>query len=368
MSDQKEHAAEKQGSHLSKDSLAKDHLTKRRRHILNIVIQEFVQTAQPVGSQNIAQNYELGVSPATIRNDLAYLEQEGLLTHPHTSAGRVPTDAGYRFFVQYLLAEAELPSQERQEIRVQFRQARQDLDQWLNMSTAILARTSQGAAIATAPRAAKSYYKHLELVAIQDTKVLLVLVLQDGTVKQQLLDLDQPMEQAELSRISNELNDQLANADAATIREAEENLSPFARQVATLLVEVIEQLNSQYSEQIYRDGLVQILEAPEFSGSDHARKIVRVFEQPSLLEQVLGEYNAEYAHQQDDVRVMISGEGRYSDLQDISLVIGRYGLLDHATGVVGVVGPLRMPYGRTISAVRFISRLMSEMVEDMYAG
>lgn len=350
------------------NTFIKHDLTERRRHILNIVIQEYVQTAQPVGSQTIAQKYDLGVSSATIRNDLAYLEQEGLLTHPHTSAGRVPTDAGYRFFVQHLLIDAELPSEERKAIRIQFRQARQELDQWLNMSTAILARTSQGAAIATAPRAAKSYYKHLELVGIQDTKVLLVLVLQDGTVKQQLLDLDQPMEQAELSRVSNELNDRLAHADAATIAEVSDSLSPLAKQVATLIITMIEQLDSQFSEQIYRDGLVQVLEAPEFSGSDHLRKIVRVFEQRSLLEQILGEFYAGNSYRQNDIHVMISGEGKYSDLQDISLVIGRYGILDQATGVVGVVGPLRMPYGRTISAVRFISMLMSEMVEDMYAG
>ncbi|MCB0062079.1 MAG: heat-inducible transcription repressor HrcA [Caldilineaceae bacterium] len=355
-------------STVTEPQIVPPNLTERRRHILNIVVQEFVHTAQPVGSQTIAKNYDLGVSPATIRNDLAYLEQEGLLTHPHTSAGRVPTDAGYRYFVQYLLTDAELPPEERQAIRVQFRQARQELDQWLNLSTAILARTSQGAALATAPRATKSYYKHLELVGIQDTKVLLVLVLQDGTVKQQLLDLDQAMEQSELSRISNELNDHLVHADATAITEARSNFSPFAKQVATLVAEIIEQLDHQFSEQIYRDGLVQVLEAPEFSGSDHARKIVRVFEQRSLLEQVLGDYSAGSSYRRNEIHVMISGEGRYSDLQDISLVIGRYGILDQATGVVGVIGPLRMPYGRTISAVRYISTLMSEMVEDMYAG
>ncbi len=343
-------------------------LSERRRYVLRIVIQEYVQHAQPVGSNTIAQNYDLGVSSATIRNDLAYLEQEGLLTHPHTSAGRIPTDAGYRYFVQHMLIDAELPSEERSEIRIQFRQARQELDQWLRLSTAILARASQSAAIATAPRAAKHLYKHLELVGIHDTKVLLVLVLQDGTVKQQLLDLDQPMEQPALSRVSNELNDQLAHATGDAIPAAYAGLSPFARQVALLVTEIIEQLDNQLSTQIYRDGLVQVLEAPEFAGGEDVRKIVRVFEQRSLLEQVLGEYFAGNAYGGNEIQVMIAGEGRYSDLQDISLVIGRYGVHNQATGMVGVVGPLRMPYGRTISAVRFVSRVMSEMVEELYTG
>lgn len=347
-------------------------LSERRQYILGIVIQEYVKNAQPVGSNTIAQNYELGVSSATIRNDLAYLEQEGLLTHPHTSAGRIPTDEGYRYFVQHILGDAELPSEERSEIRVQFRNVRQEMDQWLRLSTAILARASQSAAIATAPRAVKHYYKHLELVAIHDTKVLLVLVLQDGTVKQQLLDLDQPMAQPELSRVSNELNDQLANATADTIPTIYARLSPFGQQVALLISEIIERLDSQLNPQIYRDGLAQVLEAPEFAGGEDVRKIVRVFEQRSLLEQILGDYFAHDTlpgrHSNNEIQVMIAGEGRYADLQDISLVIGRYGLYNQVTGVVGVVGPVRMPYARTISTVRFVSRVMSEMVEDMYAG
>ena len=342
---------------------ATNELAERRRRILNIVIQEYVQTAQPVGSGTIAQNYDLGVSPATIRNDLAFLEEEGLLTHPHTSAGRIPTDAGYRYFVQHLLTESELPHDERRAIRSQFQQARQELDQWLRLSTSVLARTSQSAALATAPRAARSHFKHLELVGIHDTKVLLVLVLQDGTVKQQLLDLDQPMEQRELSLVSNELNEQLARADAEAITTKAVLLAPFARQVALLISEVMERIDNHISGQIYRDGLVQILEAPDFAGGEHVRKIVRVCEQRTLLEQVLGDYpdNA------TGIQVMIAGEGRYAELQDISLVIGRYGVSERATGVVGVIGPLRMPYGRTISAVRFVSGLMSEMVEDIYA-
>lgn len=350
----------------------RNHLSERRRYILGIVIQEYVQNAQPVGSNSIAQNYDLGVSSATIRNDLALLEQEGLLTHPHTSAGRIPTDEGYRYFVQHILSDAELPSEERSEIRVQFRNVRQEMDQWLRLSTAILARASQSAAIATAPRAVKHHYKHLELVAIHDTKVLLVLVLQDGTVKQQMLDLDQPMEQPDLSRISNELNDLLVQATAEMVTAIYDRLSPFAQQVSLLIAEIIERLDNQLSTEIYRDGLVQVLEAPEFVGGEDVRKIVRVFEQRSLLEQILSDYFTSSLitghHANNEIQVMIAGEGRYADLQDISLVIGRYGLYDQVTGVVGVVGPVRMAYGRTISTVRFVSRVMSEMVEDMYAG
>jgi heat-inducible transcriptional repressor len=335
-------------------------LSTRQRRLLHIVIQEYVHTAQPVGSQSVAQNYDLGVGAATIRNDLAALERAGLLTHPHTSAGRVPTDAGYRYFVQNLLGDAELSSQERQLIRAQFRNARQELDQWLRLSASVLAQASQNAALATAPRAARSRFKHIELVGIHDTKVLLVLVLQEGAVKQQLLDLDEPMEQGELSKTSNELNDHLAGCDADTIAAKVHLLTPFARQVALLVTDAMARVDTQFSNQIFRDGLAQVLEAPEFAGGENVRRIVQVFEQRSVLEQVLGELTFG-----DDLQVVIAGDGRYSELQDISLVIGRYGAGNRATGLLGVLGPIRMPYGRTIGAVRYVAALMSEVAEEI---
>lgn len=335
-------------------------LSERQRRLLHIVIQEYVHTAQPVGSQAVAQNYDLGVGPATIRNDLAALERAGLLTHPHTSAGRVPTDAGYRYFVQNLLGDAELSSQERQVIRAQFRNARQELDQWLRLSASVLAQASQNAALATAPRAARSRFKHMELVGIHDTKVLLVLVLQEGAVKQQLLDVDEPMEQGELSQTSNELNDQLAGCDSAAISAKLHLLTPFARQVAMLVADAMARVDTQFSSHIFRDGLAQVLEAPEFAGGDNVRRIVQVFEQRSVLEQVLGDLAFG-----EDLQIVIAGDGRYAELQDISLVIGRYGAGDRATGLLGVLGPIRMPYGRTIGAVRYVAALMSEVAEEI---
>jgi heat-inducible transcriptional repressor len=341
-------------------------LTPRQAKLLGIVIQEYVQSAQPVGSNAIAQHYDLGVSSATIRNDLAALEREGLLTHPHTSAGRVPTDVGYRYFVQHLLSDAELSTSERRDIRIQFSQARQEMDQWLRLSTSVLARTTQSAALATAPRTSVSRFKHLELVAIHGIKVLLILVLQEGAVKQQLLDLDQPMEQAELSRTSNELNNQLVGLSASAINEKLETLSPFAGQVALLVVDLIASLDRQSSGQIYRDGLMQILDAPEFAEGDNVRRIVQVFEEKSVLEQVVDQY-VDQDSDTGDIHVVIAGDGRFAELRDISLVLARYGVMDRATGLLGVMGPRRMLYGRTMGAVRFVAALMSEMVEEIYS-
>jgi heat-inducible transcriptional repressor len=214
---------------MTDELFAQDVLTERQRQVLSLVIQEYVETAQPVGSTAIANHHDLAVSPATIRNDLAALERMGLLTHPHTSAGRVPTDLGFRFFVRHLLAEPVLTLGEQDAIRRQFGMVRQEMDQWLRMSTTLLARASQGAAVATAPRSVRCRFKHMELVHIHSTKVLLVLVLQEGTVKQQLLDLAKEVEQHELSRVSNELNDRLVGCDSTGVLQGMGPLLPGCR-------------------------------------------------------------------------------------------------------------------------------------------
>ena len=348
---------------MADDLLPVDALTDRQRRVLRIVIQEYVETAQPVGSAGIVAHYELGVSPATIRNELAALEKLGLLTHPHTSAGRVPTELGFRFFVRHLLAEPALLPVEQDSIRQQFRQARQEVDQWLRISTSALARASHGAALATAPRSSRCRFKHMELVHIHSTKVLLVLVLQEGAVKQQLLDIDQEVDQGELSRISNELNAHLEGSDAGSIAAAAARLSPFARQVALLVTDAMQRLDDQGSGPVFRDGLADMLRLPEFAEGQNVRKIVQVLEQPNLLEQIAGQYAERNA-----VHVVIAGDGRYDELRDVSIILARYGAGDRVSGLLGVIGPVRMWYDRSIGAVRFISDLMSEMVEDIYGA
>lgn len=340
-----------------------DALTDRQRQVLRIVIQEYVETAQPVASAAIVSEYDLGVSPATVRNDLAALEKLGLLTHPHTSAGRVPTELGFRFFVRHLLAEPALLPVEQEVIRTQFREARQEVDQWLRISTAVLARASHGAALATAPRSARCRFKHMELVHIHTTKVLLVLVLQEGAVKQQLLDINEEIDQGELSRISNELNDNLQGCDASTILTHTAGLSPFSRQVAVLVMDAMQSLDDQGSGPVFRDGLADVLRLPEFAEGENVRKIVQVLEQPNLLEQIADQYA-----QHNAVQVVISGDGRYDQLRDVSIVLARYGSGDRISGLLGVIGPVRMWYDRSIGAVRFVSDLMSEMVEDIYGS
>jgi heat-inducible transcriptional repressor len=341
-----------------------DRLTLRQQTVLGLVVREYVSSASPVSSRVLVGRYSLETSTATVRNELARLEELGYLTHPHTSAGRVPTHQGYRYFVERLLGEVGLPVHERRTIAHQFHQARRDLGQWMPLATSVLAHAARGAALVTAPQAAQSYYKHLQLISTQGRLVLLILVLHGGTVKQQLLTLAEPLRQEALNEISDRLN-QAFNGLAVDDIEARVDVLPsLEADVARLVVDIMHRADVHATKIVYRDGLSEVLEQPEFAEGEKARGLVRVMEERSFLETVLADA---LSPEVGSVRVLIGGEGRWDELQACSLVLARYGVVGFATGALGVVGPTRMLYGRAISAVRFVAGLLSDLVYDMYA-
>ena len=334
-------------------------LTLRQQQILSYVVQTYVATAKPVSSQAILTSGHVIVSSATIRNDLAALEDEGFLTHPHTSAGRVPTDKGYRYFVERLLGAVDLPPHEENTIRHQFHQARLEMGQWMQLAAAVLARSSRSAALISAPRLEQPRFRHLELISTQSQMALLVLVLQGGTVRQQVLALRDPTDQSELSQTAARLNGLFGGADPATIRGRLAGLSDFELDAARSALELMAGDANQPSTEVFRDGLTEVLQEPEFVSQSGARAIVHALEQPGFLQDLT-------LAKVGTVQVVIGGEGRWHELSSCSMVMARYGVDGFATGTVGVVGPTRMPYGRAISSVRLVAGLMSGLVGDIY--
>jgi heat-inducible transcriptional repressor len=339
-------------------------LTPRQRTILGLVVREYVESVSPVSSRALVEDYGLDVSTATVRNELARLEELGYLTHPHTSAGRIPTEKGYRHFVTQLLGGVELPLQERRTIAHQFYQARQDFEQWMPLAASVLARTARGAALVTAPQAAESCYKHLQLISTQGQTVLLILVLRRGAVKQQMLTLAEPLNQETLNEASDRLNQLCSGLTADEIQARVDELPPFETDVANLVVDIMYRTDAQTAGMVYRDGLGEVLQQPEFSGREQAQGLVRVMEEHNFLEAVLAD---SLSPEVGSVRVLIGGEGRWDELRTCSLVLARYGVTGSVTGALGVVGPTRMFYGRAISAVRFVAGLLSDLVYDIYA-
>ncbi|MBX7212653.1 MAG: heat-inducible transcriptional repressor HrcA [Thermoflexales bacterium] len=335
-------------------------LTSRQQQILSYVVQTYVATAKPVSSHAILSSGVVAMSSATIRNDLAALEDEGLLTHPHTSAGRIPTDKGYRYFVERLLGDVELPPQEENTIRHQFHQARLEMGNWMQLAAAVLARSSRAAALISAPHLELPRFRHVELISTQSQMALLVLVLQGGTVRQQVLALREPTDQAALSHAAARLNATFAGADQTGMRTRLGGLSEFELDVAGDILDLMMSDARAPSAEVVRDGLTDVLREPEFVSQTEARAIVQALEQPGFLTE-LG------ASRVGTVQVVIGGEGRWRELSSCSMVLARYGVEGFATGTVGVLGPTRMPYGRAISAVKLVAGLMSGLVGDIYS-
>lgn len=340
-------------------------LSDRQQTILALVVRDYTDSAKPIGSKRLIERYRMEVSSATIRNEMAALTDAGYLRQPHTSAGRVPTEAGYRYFVRGLLGDAELPSAEKRLISHQFHQAHADIDEWVRLSASVLAQHSHAASLVTTPRPELAIFKHLKLIATQGQQVLLVLVLQGGDVRQQILTLAKVVGQTQLEAIASQITATCNSKDTARVTEQIDRYSDLAQDITRLVAEMMERADAVWAGEIHRDGLSNVLSQPEFVNSDSARSALRLLEERSFLEEVLANVLSPNV---GGVQVVIGGEGGWEELRECSMVLTRYGAPGYATGALGVLGPTRMAYGRTISAVRYVAGLLTELVMETYAS
>jgi heat-inducible transcriptional repressor len=338
-------------------------LTERQQVILALIVRDYTETAQPVGSARLAGHYKLDMSTATIRHEMAVLTEQGYLRQPHTSAGRVPTEEGYRYFVTHVVYQADLSEPARDTIAHQFYQARQDVEQWMPLAASILAHHSRAASIVTAPHSKRSRFKHVELIATQGRQVLMVLVLAGGEVSQQILTLAEPVAQERLSSAANRLNQVCSGKVTEEITAMPSRGDALDKDILTLVLQDMNKGEQRVSGDIYLDGLTNVLSEPEFLESGDARRAVHLFEERSLLQDLLST-NSNVG----GVQVLIGGEGRWEELKQCSVVLARYGIPGLATGMLGVLGPMRMAYARTIPTVRYMADLLSSLVSETMVG
>jgi heat-inducible transcriptional repressor len=342
-------------------------LDLRSQAILRAVIEEYVTTAQPVGSQALVERYGLGVSSATVRNILADLESAGLLTHPHTSAGRVPTDAGYRFYVEAIVDAVPLPAVEQLMIRHQFGQVEFASEQWFRLAAATLAGATHAAGLATPAKPRACRVRRIDLVATGSRTASLVLVLAEGSVKQELLPLDERHDQGQLDEIARFLNRVLSGCSTRQVGtrleelRAAHGLPPPVLRAAQRIERLMRDFDAAAVEDVFSDGLLNVLEAPEFAES---QKLRRVFGTLQDREYLGGLVRRVVGH--EEVQVLIGAENSAHEMHAVSLVLAAYGQPGRAMGVVGVLGPTRMAYPQAIGSVRFVSGLMNELVEHLY--
>ena len=345
-------------------------LDGRAQSILRAVIDEYVTTATPVGSNALVERYGLGVSSATVRNILADLESSGLLTHPHTSAGRIPTDSGYRYFVESITEAVPLPAVEQLMIRHQFGQVQFASEHWFRLAATTLASVTRAAGLATPAKPRDAHIRRIDLVAVNERMASLILVLREGTIKQALvsLDSDEAVDQTTLNQVAAILNDRLMDMTASRAQARLANLRDdipaegLARRVGERIVKIVRDYDADAIEEVFSDGLLNVMEAPEFAQSEKLRRVFSALENRAYLGELVGSVAGA-----GQIQVFIGHENQPADMQDVSLVLAPYGRPGRALGVVGVLGPTRMSYSQAIGTVRFVSGLMNELVDHLYA-
>lgn len=345
-------------------------LSSRKQQILRVLVEEYIHMAIPVASETLVRKYGLQLSSATVRHELAGLEEAALIYQPHTSAGRVPTDLGYRYFVEHLMGESALSLAEQRLIRHQFYQVQDQLDQWVRLTASVMARLLHSAAVMTSPRSEEGRLKHFEVLSVTELSAYMVLVLMDGTVKQQRLLLETPIHQEELSDAAAHLNTLFQDKNAAEIHIvlSKHDLSLIERLIGDSIAHILEQHGDILGDVFYREGVVNILEQPEYSRmgpeeerSERVRKVMEVLEQNRFLPVL-----ASHLRSSDGVQVIIGGENQWDEMKDVSMVVARYGQEGKIGGLLGVIGPTRMQYGRAIAVVRYMTQVMNELLAEVY--
>ncbi len=336
-------------------------LSPRTETILKSIVGQYITKATPVSSHSITSDYGLGVSAATIRNEMAHLEQEGYITRRHVSAGSIPSDKGYRCYVESL-GDIKFPLAEQRLVSHLFHQVEGELDEWLNLAATLTAQRVQNVALVTMPKTEACQFKHLELVSLQDSLALVVLVLRGAKVRQQLITFDRATSQAKLTVIANKLSDTYSGLTSSQILAKGGGLSSTEQQITDCLVKVMEAEDKQKYEEPYLDGLHFTLNQPELTYNRWlAQTLTELIEQRNLLRSIIPSRLTGKG-----VQVIIGKENEAEAIHDYSVVISLYGLPEEAVGTISVIGPTRMPYARTIATVGYLSLVLSGLVAKLY--
>ncbi len=338
-------------------------LTERQKTILMLVVREYIDSGQPVGSKLLVKNYRMDISSATVRNEMRALTEMGYL---RTTSGRIPTEDGYRYFVSQVMHQADLPNAIQRTISHQFTQAHSSIEQWMTLAASVLAHQTQIVSLITAPRNEQVIFKHVELISTQGRQVLMVLVFAGGDISQQVLTLAETIPQGRLSLVAERLNQSLKSLSEEAISALPSRTDLLEKDILLLIQQEMHQRGDGSSGEIYMDGMANILAEPSFADSDGGRRTLRFFDERSRLQDLLSSTIADSSI--GGVQVLIGGDEGWEELRQCSMVLARYGVPGQAVGTLGVLGPMRMHYARTIPTVRFMADLLSGLITENLSG
>ena len=335
-------------------------LSPRTDTILRSLVGRYIVQAVPVPSQSLLQEAGLSVSSATIRNEMARLEHDGYITRRHPSAGSIPSDRGYRYYVE-TLGDITLPAAQQRLIDHLFHQVETKLEEWLSLTAALLAHLGHNMAVVITPKPVRCRFKHLEIVSLQDTTALLVLVLRGAKVRQQLVTFEEPVSQAELGETCHRLNEDFPGLAHDSIAALSGKRIPAERQLADCVIAIMRAEDDDGAEATFLDGLHLVLEQPEFADGPRVQGMVQLTEHKDLPRMILPQSLAERG-----VEVRIGRENETELIQECSVVASRYGVPDEAVGSIAVIGPTRMPYAQTIAAIDYLAWLLGRLLGRLY--
>jgi heat-inducible transcriptional repressor len=341
----------------------RDGLTERSKWILGAIIEDYIATAEPVGSRTVTRSHGLSLSPATVRNVMADLEEMGFLASPHTSAGRIPTDKAYRFYVDSLLEVRNFAQDEQEEIRKRCSLSGRDLGKALKDTSRMLSSVSHYTGIVVAPRFTANFFRHIEFIKLGGGRLLVILVSRNGAVQNKIIEIKDELRPADLVRMSNYLNHLLKGLTIAQVKEkiVKEMQSDKIKYDALLAqaLEFSQQTLSETGSEVFIEGQANILEQPEFTDLTRMKEIFRAFEEKGQLLGLL-----DRCMEAQGVNIYIGAEAHLSQMVGMSLITATYMTGRNTMGVLGVIGPTRMGYAKVIPIVDYTAQLVSRLLEQ----
>ncbi len=339
-------------------------LSARSRQILEAIVEDYIATAEPVGSSAVARRHAMSLSSATVRNVMADLEEQGLLASPHTSAGRIPTEKAYRLYVDSLVAFRQVSREEKREIVRHCRRSGAGLSGILKDTSRTLSQLSNYMGIVVAPSFTSDVFRHIEFIRLGHRKLLAILVSSKGAVQNRLIETEDDPLPEDLVKMGNYLNELMQGLTITQARERilSEMVSEKARydQLMSRALRISEQAVTVESDEIFVEGQARILDQPEFSDVSRMKEIYRAFEQKGQLVQLLSRCMSA-----DGVQIYIGSETTLSQTSGISLITSRFVTSSNTVGMLGVIGPTRMGYSSVIPIVDYTARMVSRLLSEV---
>ncbi len=337
-------------------------LNEREKTILRHVIQQFILTASPVGSRNITKKYEVGLSPASVRNIMSDLEEAGFIDHPHTSAGRIPTDKGYRLYVDSLMDIQQLKNSEKVFIKEKLEEGI-ETDDILRISSTLLTKITKQLACVTYPKLETGILEKIQLVSLSSTRILVVISIKSGLVKTITLELSSEIESSKIEPVQNLLNERLAGLTFNEIRKTfnerfKDLIDDEDHSVIRLFYDSVDKIFKDVSrkENIVISGARNIIKQPEFDNPERFQSIIELIEDKDIIVHIL-----EKSGENDEIFISIGSENEDIKLNEYSFITKEY-KFGETNGTLGIIGPKRMEYSKIVSIVNYMSKMISEML------